>query len=93
VSRTTGRPAEVLREGSGIKVDGTADDELAAHISHILRMPGISPAKDLPGLLYLQRALSNEFLLGGDRDEFFDHRGCEVNWERFLRLREPRKES
>ena len=24
VSRTTGRPAEVLREGSGIRVDGTA---------------------------------------------------------------------
>jgi hypothetical protein len=29
VSRTTGRPAEVLRGGSGIKVDGTADDGLA----------------------------------------------------------------
>src|SRR5262249_1604939 len=28
VSRTTGRPAEVLREGSGIKVDGTAGDGL-----------------------------------------------------------------
>jgi hypothetical protein len=28
VSRTTGRPAEVLREGSGIKVDGTAVDGL-----------------------------------------------------------------
>ncbi len=24
ISRTTGRPAEVLREGSGIRVDGTA---------------------------------------------------------------------
>jgi hypothetical protein len=34
-------------------------------------MPGMSPGKDLPGRLYLQRALSNEFLLGGDRDEFF----------------------
>jgi len=28
VSRTTGRPAEVLREGRGIKVDGTAGDGL-----------------------------------------------------------------
>jgi len=28
VSRTTGRPAEVLREGSGITVDGTAGDGL-----------------------------------------------------------------
>ena len=28
VSRTTGQPAEVLREGSGIKVDGTADHGL-----------------------------------------------------------------
>jgi transposase len=28
VSRTTGRPAEILREGSGIKVDGTAGDGL-----------------------------------------------------------------
>src|SRR6267378_3850022 len=28
VSRTTGRPAEILREGSGIKVDGTAVDGL-----------------------------------------------------------------
>ena len=28
MSRTTGRPAEILREGSGIKVDGTAVDGL-----------------------------------------------------------------
>jgi hypothetical protein len=35
VSRTTGLPAEVLQEGSGIKVDGTADDRLAAHLSKI----------------------------------------------------------
>ena len=32
VSRTTGRPAEVLREGSGIKVDGTAVDGLTTYI-------------------------------------------------------------
>ena len=74
LSRTTGRPAEVLPEGSGIKVDGAADNGLAAHVSHILRMPGITPlAKDRAVLLHLQRALTNEFLLGGDRDEFFDH--------------------
>jgi hypothetical protein len=28
VSRATGGPAEVLREGSGIRVDGTAGDAL-----------------------------------------------------------------
>jgi len=27
MSRTTGRPAEVLREGSGIRVDGAAGPE------------------------------------------------------------------
>src|SRR5258708_40181890 len=32
VSRTTGRPAEVLREGSGIKVDGTAGHGLTTYI-------------------------------------------------------------
>jgi hypothetical protein len=31
-SRTTGRPAEVLREGSGIKVDGTAGDGLTTYV-------------------------------------------------------------
>ena len=45
-SRTTGRGAEVLREGSGIKIDATAGHGLSIstyiHIySHILRMPGI----------------------------------------------------
>jgi hypothetical protein len=32
VSRTTGRPAEVLREGGGIKVDGTPGDGLTISI-------------------------------------------------------------
>src|SRR5258708_31403960 len=32
VSRTTGGPAEVLREGSGIKGDGTAGDGLTTYI-------------------------------------------------------------
>jgi len=35
VSRTTGRPAEVLREGSGIKVDGTADHGLTISTYYI----------------------------------------------------------
>jgi len=75
VSRTTGRPAEVLREGSGIKVqirtsasthtvltkvDG---QRVMVHSEHILRMPGIPVATDLPRLIYHRRALSNELLL------------------------------
>ena len=51
-SRTTGRPAEVSREGSGIKVGGTADDGLAAQMAYIsvyIKDAGnLSPAKDLP---------------------------------------------
>ena len=43
VSRTTGRPAEVLREASGIKVGGTGGDGLTR--AHIVRMRGISPGK------------------------------------------------
>ena len=35
VSRTTGRPAEVLREGSGIKVDGTAGHGLTISTYYI----------------------------------------------------------
>jgi len=46
-SRTTGRPAEILREGSSIKVDGTADDGLTITCITI-RMPGISPGKRPP---------------------------------------------
>src|ERR1700720_456707 len=36
VSRKTGRPAEVLREGSGIKVDGTAGDRLAKDLAGLI---------------------------------------------------------
>src|SRR5258707_14376166 len=46
VSRTTGGPAEVLREGSSIKVDGTAGDGLT---TYYLRIPGISTGKRPPG--------------------------------------------
>jgi hypothetical protein len=60
VSRTTGGPAEVLREGSGIKVGGTADDGLA--ISTYIKDAGNLPwQKTSPGLIYRQRALSDEF--------------------------------
>src|SRR5437870_80579 len=46
VSRTTGRPAEVLREGSGIKV---TRQRAVAPNQHILRMPGNSSGKRPPG--------------------------------------------
>ena len=42
-----------LREGIGIKVDGTADHGLAAHLSHILRMLGLSPGKRPPGPAFI----------------------------------------
>jgi hypothetical protein len=61
VSRTTGRPAEVLRGGSGIKVDGTADDGLA--ISTYIKGRESLLARDLPGPIYHQREQSTEFWL------------------------------
>jgi len=42
---TTGRPAELLREGSGIKVAGKAGDGLTGSRYITVRMPGISPGK------------------------------------------------
>jgi hypothetical protein len=51
VPGTTGRPAEVLREGSGIKVEGTAGDGLtvSTYIAHIfIKDAGISPDKRPP---------------------------------------------
>ena len=42
VSRTTGRPAKVLRKGSGIKVEGTAD---GLTISIYIKDAGIPPGK------------------------------------------------
>src|SRR6516225_9705101 len=41
--------------------------------AHILRMPGISPGKDLPGLIYHRRALSTELLLGAVTGTSFFH--------------------
>jgi hypothetical protein len=43
VSRTTGRSAEVLREGSGIK--STGQRVLGSQSAHILRIPGMSHRK------------------------------------------------
>ena len=43
---TTGRPAEVLREGSGKKADGTAGDGLT--MNTYSKDPGISPDKRPP---------------------------------------------
>jgi hypothetical protein len=51
VSTAIGRPAEVLREGSGIKVEGTAGDGLtvSTYIAHIfIKDAGISPDKRPP---------------------------------------------
>ena len=54
MSRTTGGSAELLREGSGIKVDGTAGHELT--ISTYIKDAGNLPCqKALPGLIYHQR--------------------------------------
>src|SRR5437773_4591472 len=50
-----------IREGSSIKVDGTADHGLP--ISTYEGCRGTSLAKDLPGLIYHQRAQSNDFWL------------------------------
>jgi hypothetical protein len=43
VSRTTGRSAEVLRDGSGIK--STGQRALGSQSAHILRIPGMSHRK------------------------------------------------
>src|ERR1700746_886678 len=71
------RTATNQRVGSS-NLSGTADDGLAAHISHTLGMWEFPLAKDLPGRLYLQRALSNEFLLGAPGTSFFDQIGIVV---------------
>ena len=52
MSRTTGRPAEVLRNGSSITVEATAGDGLT--ISTYIRMPGIFPGNGAPHLIYHQ---------------------------------------
>ena len=44
---------------------------MGSHSAHILRMLGIPPDKGPPGLIYNQRAQSNEFLLP-DGDELLD---------------------
>ena len=70
---TTGRPAEVLREGSGIKVDvteETADDGLtrSTYIKDAGNLPGKRPpAPDLSSTGAEQGVVAQ----GSDRDEFF----------------------
>jgi hypothetical protein len=59
VSRTTGGPAEVLREGSRIRVDGTAGDGLA--ISTYIKDAGNLPWQETSRALFiinLRRAMS-----------------------------------
>ena len=70
VSRTAGRPAEVLREGSGIGVDGAAGDGLK--ISAYIKDAGNLPKT--PGSIYHQHTHSNDSRLGA-RTSFFDQRG------------------
>ncbi len=70
MSRTTGGPAEVLRKGSGIKVDGTAGDGLT--ISTYIKDNGNVPGKSAAGPIYHQRAQSNDFWLrAATRASFF----------------------
>ena len=61
VSRTTGRSAEVLREGSGIK--STGQRVLVSQSAHILRIPGMSHRKKTPDLIYHRDKQGNAFRL------------------------------
>jgi len=62
VSSTTRRPAEVLREGSGVRVEGAAAAGLT--ISAYIKDAGNPPfGRGLPGLIYNQQGQSNAFLL------------------------------
>jgi len=73
VSRTTGRPAGVLRKGSGIKArrDSGRWGSLSAHI---LRMPGISTCKSAAGPDLSATCAGQWFLAqGSDQDNFFHH--------------------
>ena len=62
MSRTTGRPAEVLREGSGIKIEGTVGDW--AHNSTYIKDAGNPSWQRTSQAGFInQLAQSNEFLL------------------------------
>ena len=76
MSSTPWRPAEVLREGSGIKVEATAGNGLA--ISTNIK-DGNLPGKGPPRPTYHQQVQSNEFLLrASDRDQFFLYTGAKA---------------
>src|SRR5215469_15172549 len=88
-SPATGRPAEVLREGGGIKVAGTAGDgrAMSTHIKDAQESP---LAKGLPRLIYHRRALSNELLLRAvTGTSFFTTRHRDRTPAGSLRLRSP----
>ena len=61
MSGTTGRPAEVLPKGSGIRVGGTAGEGLTIS-TYIKDAENLPLAKDLLRLIYHRQALSNELL-------------------------------
>ena len=70
MSRTTGRPAQVLREGSGIKVDATADEGLTS-IAYI-KDAGNLPWQKTSRACFIfkgRRAMSS--WSGGDRGRVF----------------------
>jgi hypothetical protein len=76
LSADLARPAEILRGGSGIKVDGTLDHGLTiSTYSHIKDAGGTPLARDLPGLICHQCAQSNElWLMAATRRSFLTMR-------------------
>jgi hypothetical protein len=78
MSGAAGRPAEVLREGSGIRVDGATGDGLTIST---LGCRESTLAKDFPGLICHQRAQSNDFsLMAATRTIFLTLRDKSAIW-------------
>ena len=64
MSRTTGRSAEVLRDGSGIKSTGQrALGSQSAHILRIIKDTGNVPSQEDLGLIYHRDKQGNAFWL------------------------------
>jgi hypothetical protein len=83
MSGAAGRPAEVLRKGSGIRVDG--QQAMGSRSAYILRMPGICPGKRPPGPDFHQRAQSNDFWLrAATRTIFLTIRDRQSIWREAL---------